>query len=203
MSASPSVTATVCSIERDEVIFPSKKGDIRIPLAPMIGTIGVAPLVDRYRSHYHSPEHLGNVDLKDICPGNTLILPVNVPGALLSLGDCHAAQGEGELCGTALECRADVTITVDLIKKKDTQYLECPQIEYPDGTGSIGCLFGGTVEEVIQAAYRDLVRRMQRFWEFDLMDAYKLVTQVGELRIGQIVPPLRSCVAKIKNKFLV
>ena len=195
-------TVTICSIEDDMVIYPTSKGDLKIPLAPMIGTIGVAPLVDRYRSHYHSPEHLGNVDLRDICPGNTVILPVNVEGALLSLGDCHAAQGEGELCGTALECRANVTITVDLIKKKDTTYMECPQIEYLDSIGSIGCIFMSSMDDVMRSAYRDILKRMEKYYGYDMVEAYKLITQVGEIRIGQLVPPLCTCVAKIKKEYL-
>jgi len=196
-------TATICSIEDGMVIYPTSKGDLKIPIAPMIGTIGVAPLVDRYRSHYHSPEHLGNVDVTDICPGNTVIMPVNFEGALLALGDCHAAQGDGELCGTALECRADVTITVDLIKKKDAKYMECPQIEYPDAIGSIGCIFMSSMDDIIRAAYRDILRRMEKYYGFDLIEAYKLITQVGEIVIGQIVPPLCTCVAKIKKEYLL
>lgn len=195
-------TAVICSIENGMVIYPTSKGDLKIPLAPMIGTIGVAPLVDRYRSHYHSPEHLGNIDIKDICPGNTVILPVNVEGALLSLGDCHAAQGDGELCGTALECRADVQITVDLIKKENTTYMECPQIEYPDAIGSIGCPFGSSMDDVIRAAYRDLIKRMVKYYDYGLSEAYKLITQVGEISIGQLVPPLCTCVAKIAKEYL-
>ena len=195
-------TATICTIKGDKVIYPTSRGDLKIPIEPMIGTIGVAPLVDRYRSHYHSPEHLGNVDLKDICPGNTVILPVNVEGALISLGDCHAAQGDGELCGTALESRADVTITVDLIKKEDTKYMECPQVEYPDAIGSVGCPFGASMDNVMCAAYRDLLKRMEKYYGFNIVEAYKLITQVGELSFGQLVPPICSCVAKIRKEYL-
>ena len=88
---------------------------VALPYRPMIGTIGCAP---DFGSPTTSPagDYGGNMDLKEITDGNTVYLPVYVDGALLHLGDAHAAQGDGELCGTALEMPATVTMTIDLLK---------------------------------------------------------------------------------------
>src|SRR5215475_7294287 len=74
----------------------------RIPLRPFLGTVGVAPARERRLSFSQSPEYLGDVDLPELTGGATLVLPVHAPGALLALGDAHAAQGDGEITGAAM-----------------------------------------------------------------------------------------------------
>jgi len=195
-------TVSICKIRNDTVIFPSNKGDIQIPLQPLIGTIGVAPLFDTYKAIYHSQEHLGNVDIKDITIGNTVILPVNVEGALLSLGDVHAAQGDGEICGAGIECRAEVTIRIDLVKRENSLYMEWPQIEYPDYLGSIGCPFNGDIGIAIRAAYIDLVKIFVKHLDYNKMEAIKIISQLGQVVVGQAFGTWGSCVIKIRKKFL-
>lgn len=195
-------TVSICKIINNMIIHPSKKGDVEILLEPLIGTMGVAPLFDTYQSAYHSQEHLGNVDIKDITIGNAVILPVNVKGALLSLGDVHAAQGDGEICGGAVECRAEVTITVDLIKRKNSLYMECPQIEYPNALGSIGCPLNGDIGVAIRAAYIDLIKIFIKHLGYNKMEALKIISQIGQVVIGQALGTMGSCVVKINKKFL-
>ena len=86
-----------------------------IPFEPFYGTIGTSPELEAI-STLAPGFHGGNMDAPDMCPGNTAYFPVNVPGALLHLGDGHAAQGDGEVAGTAIEMDADVTLTTELIK---------------------------------------------------------------------------------------
>lgn len=91
-------------------------GGARVWLRPFVGTIGVAP-AEPGRHSQIPPRHVGgNLDTRELCAGTTLHLPVEVPGALLSVGDTHAAQGDGEVCGTAIEAPATVAITVDVAK---------------------------------------------------------------------------------------
>ena len=85
---------------------------IHIALKPMIGTIGVAPTESI--TTLSSGNHGGNLDTTDICKGSKVFLPVLVEGALFGLGDVHASMGDGEVCGTGIECGADVTIMLDL-----------------------------------------------------------------------------------------
>ena len=90
--------------------FPVKGKTVAIPFAPFLGTIGVAPRGEKRLSYFQGADFLGNVDLPFIGPPNTLVLPVHVDGALLSLGDAHVAQGDGEISGAAIENQADVRL---------------------------------------------------------------------------------------------
>ncbi len=89
----------ICKIEGDYVYLPTNRGDIKIPVSPMIGTISIAPKQEKIASFKFGAEHLGNVDCKEIAKGNKLILPINTEGGLLAMGDVHAVQGDGEISG--------------------------------------------------------------------------------------------------------
>ncbi|MCZ6663107.1 MAG: acetamidase/formamidase family protein, partial [Actinobacteria bacterium] len=104
----------ICPVRDGKVWWNPRVG---IPYAPMIGTIGTAPAMGSPTTGPAGP-YGGNMDIKEVTEGNTLYLPVFVDGALLHLGDVHAAQGDGELCGTALEMPGTVTIRVELLKGK-------------------------------------------------------------------------------------
>src|SRR5262249_47717010 len=83
----------------------------RIPVRPFLGTVGVAPKRERRVSSSQSQEYLGDVDLPDLTGGATLVLPVHADGALLALGDAHAAQGDGEITGAAIEIEAEAELS--------------------------------------------------------------------------------------------
>jgi len=95
-------------------IFPVHTDPIEqtVEMAPFLGSVGVAPRRERRMTFSQSPEYLGDVDLPALRPGATVVLPVNVDGALVSFGDAHGAQGSGEITGAALEIEADVQLTV-------------------------------------------------------------------------------------------
>ena len=98
-------------------LLPALFGEFgRVPLKPFAGTVGVAPAEPGTHSIVPPRRVGGNMDIRDLAAGSVLTLPVEVEGALLSLGDTHAAQGDGEVCGTAIESPMDVTVTLDLIK---------------------------------------------------------------------------------------
>ena len=98
-------------------LAPALFGDLaRIPLKPFTGTIGVAPAEMGTHSIVPPRRVGGNMDIRDISAGTELYLPIEVAGALFSVGDTHAAQGDGEVCGTAIESPMEVTLQFDLIK---------------------------------------------------------------------------------------
>src|ERR1700712_4316786 len=89
---------------------------LTLPYEPFVGTIGTSPEIEAISSLV--PDYYGgNMDLPDVAPDSVIYLPVNAPGGLLYLGDCHAIQGDGELCGVALEHPTTTTVQVDLIKR--------------------------------------------------------------------------------------
>lgn len=177
----------ICPIEGGTIRFPIGRGELRLPARPMIGTIGTAPAREALESLKFGPEHCGNVDCPDLTVGSTILLPVNVPGGLLSLGDVHAAMGDAEITGVALETSADVVLRVDLVKAKDSPYVRCPQIETADLVGSIGCHFGQSLDVNVRAGFADLVVRLSRDYGIDATEAYELLGAAGGVRVHQSV----------------
>ncbi|NKN35834.1 acetamidase/formamidase family protein [Agrobacterium sp. a22-2] len=164
----------------------------RVPLKPFAGTIGVAPAEPGLHSVVPPRRVGGNLDIRDLTSGVTLYLPVEVEGALLSIGDTHAAQGDGEVCGTAIESRMDVEATVELVK--DAR-LPAPRFTTP---GPVTRHLDGAGYEVttgigpdLMTAAREAVSRMVDLLcaEHGLnpVDAYMLCSVCADLRISEIV----------------
>lgn len=163
---------------------------------PFIGTIGTSPEIEAISSLV--PDYYGgNMDLPDIAPGSIIYLPVNAPGALLYLGDCHAIQGDGELCGVALEHPTVTTVQVDLIKGWSLQW---PRLETADFYMSIGS--ARPMEDASRVAYRDLIRWMAADFGFDELDAYMLLTMCGKMRLGNMVDPKYTLGASIAKSII-
>jgi acetamidase/formamidase len=164
---------------------------VTIPLAPFCGELGLAPAGEP-RSTIPPTELGGNMDTRHLTAGATLWLPVAVPGALFSLGDGHAAQGDGEVCGTAIETpmRARVRLTV----RRDIR-VSAPEFRTagPLGasTNTAAWLAADGVGPDLMAAARDAVRRMiDRLGQqhgLAAIDAYLLFSVAGDLRISEIV----------------
>jgi len=169
---------------------------LSFPYRPFIGTISTSPQIDSVNA-LTPGNHGGNMDLPDIAPGATIYLPVRVPGALLYLGDCHATQGDGELCGVAIEHPTYTTITVDVIKRRS---LSWPRLENGDVIMSIGS--ARPMEDAARIAYADLVHWMVESYGFDQWDAYFVLTQVGRVRLGNMVDPNYTMGAAIEKKYL-
>jgi len=164
---------------------------ITLPYQPFIGTIGTSPEIEAISSL--TPDYYGgNLDLPDVAPDAVIYLPVNAPGALLYLGDCHAIQGDGELCGVALEHPTETVVQVDLIKRWP---LAWPRLETADFYMTIGS--GRPMEDAARIAYRELVRWMAADFGFDELDAYMLLTQCGRVRLGNMVDPKYTLGASI------
>ncbi len=167
-----------------------------IPWAPFFGTIGTAPHIEAIAS-LAPGAHGGNMDVPDVTVGNTVYLPVHHPGALFYTGDAHAAQGQGELCGVALEIAARGTFTFDVIKG---QAIEWPRIESPDAIMVVGS--ARPMEDAARIAYSELIRWMESEHGFDRLDAYQLLSQAGGLYVGNMVDTNYSLVAKCPKRYL-
>src|SRR6202035_1716861 len=168
-----------------------------LPYDPFIGTIGTSPEIEAISSLV--PDYYGgNMDLPDVGVGAVVYLPVNTKGALLYLGDCHAAQGDGELCGVAIEHPTVTPVQVDLIKGWSISW---PRLETKDFIMTIGS--ARPMEDAARIAYRDLCRWMAADYSFEEIDAYMLLTQAGRVRLGNMVDPKYTLGASIKKTFLV
>ncbi len=153
-----------------------------LPLRPMIGVIGVALKSEKISTRIPG-SHGGNMDTSDISEGVEVLLPVQVPGALLAIGDVHAAMGDGEVSGTGIEIRAEVTIQVGIVP--DSIQL-CPMVRTTDNVISIAS--DNNLATAIKMAVDDMVRTvMQTGLSFE--EAYMIVGACGDLRVSQLVNP--------------
>ena len=164
----------------------------KVPLKPFAGTIGLAPAEQGLHSVVPPRRVGGNLDVRDVAAGSTLYLPVEVAGALFSIGDTHAAQGDGEVCGTAIESAMNVILTLDLVKdaKLDmprfttpgpvTRHLDAKGYEVTTGIGPD--LMSGA-----QAALANMIDLLGRQYNMSADDAYMLCSVCGDLRISEIV----------------
>jgi len=167
-----------------------------IPWAPFFGTIGTAPHIEAISSLAPGP-HGGNMDVPDVTVGNTVYLPVKHPGALFYVGDAHAAQGQGELCGVALEISARGTFTFDVIKGRSIAW---PRIETPDRICAVGS--ARPMEDSARIAYVELIRWLVADHGWDTLDAYQLLSQAGGCYVGNMVDTTYSMVASCPKRYL-
>jgi acetamidase/formamidase len=167
---------------------------LRFPLRPFMGTIGTAPELEAV-SALTPLDHGGNMDVPDVKPGNTVYLPVRAPGALFFTGDCHAGQGDGELCGVALEITAKVTVRFDLIKRKPIAW---PRIESETELMAVGS--ARPMEDAARIAYTELVGWLVELG-WDRWEAYEALTQIGGLYVGNMVDTYYSLVARIGKRY--
>ena len=174
--------------------FRAKNSDyaLELPLDPMHGTVGVAPAGGEVRLVSTPSTHGGNMDTPEARAGTTLYLPINVAGAMLSLGDGHARQGEGEVCGTGLESAMNTVIAVDLIKGGATAWPRLENDEFIMSTGSIRPL-----EDAFRISQKDLVDWTSDLTGLDTLDAYQLVSQMGLAPAANVCDPNYTMVAKL------
>ena len=183
--------AHVCPI-RDGLIYWNDH--ITIPFEPMIGCIATTPDWGIPTTNPAGP-HGGNMDLVEVCPGNTVYLPVFVPGALLYLGDAHAAMGHGELSATGLEMASETQITVDLIRGKK---LDCVRIESDSEIMTVAT--GRPMERSIAEAYAHLILWMEEEYGWNRWNAYDILTHVGRISVGYY--DIGTVATKIEKRFL-
>jgi len=176
-------TIRILDIQDDQLKFTDT---INIPINKMIGVIGTAPKSASV-SCGTPDSHGGNMDCKEITEGTDLFLPVNVTGALLALGDCHAAMGDGEVsvCGAEVPC--EVTVEVEVIKHQDWP------LPFLVRDGKISTLSSKpTLDEASVAATKNMVYFVEKYANLSKGESIHLLSLAGNLRICQIVDPNKT-----------
>jgi acetamidase/formamidase len=164
----------------------------KVPLKPFTGTIGLAPAEPGLHSVVPPRRVGGNMDIRDLAQGSELFLPVEVKGALFSVGDTHAAQGDGEVCGTAIESPMRVGLQFDLLKGQSLTYPRFrtpgPVTRHLDAKGYEATTgIGPDLMLAARAAVRSMIDLLTREHGMPAMDAYLLCSVCGDLRISEIV----------------
>ncbi|WP_020389321.1 acetamidase/formamidase family protein [Kribbella catacumbae] len=176
----------ICPIAGETVWFPTSRGDLPLPVRAMVGSLGVAPAGDGFPSLLSHPRCGGNMDCQALRVGSTLVLPVEVDGGLLSLGDVHALMGDAEITGTALETNADVTVTVELLPGAGRR-MAGPYLDEPDRIGTVGCAHGVEIGDNLRAAMGELRRRLIDDCGYFPAEAHHLLGAVAEVTVNQCV----------------
>lgn len=183
-------------------VYPLRDGAVelprgrRVPYEPFLGTIATAPEIEAIASLVPGPFG-GNMDVADTCPGNVVRLPVSVDGALFYTGDAHAAQGDGELCGVACEMTARVRVRLTVEKGRRIAW---PRIESPTELMTVGS--ARPMEDAARIAWKELVLWLEEDYDIDRWEGYQLLTHAGRMRVGNMVDPQYSIVARIDKRYL-
>lgn len=176
-----------------ESLAPSVFSDLaRVPLKPFAGTIGVAPAEAGTHSVVPPRRMGGNLDIRDLAAGTTLYLPVEVAGALFSIGDTHAAQGDGEVCGTAIESPMNVELSLDLVKQEKLAFPRFttpgPVTRHLDAKGyEVTTGIGPDMMTGAKDAVSAMIELLGKEHGLSPEDAYLLCSVCGDLRISEIV----------------
>jgi acetamidase/formamidase len=184
---------------KNTVTFAARHSDlsVELPVAPMLGTVGVAPSGGEVRSSLVPERFGGNMDTPQMRPGTTCFLGVNVEGALFSVGDGHYRQGEGEACGTAVEGAMTTTLVVELLKGGAPAW---PRLEDDEHWMTVGS--SRPLEDAWRIGQVELVRWFQTLYGLHPMDAYQLLSQVTEVPIANVVDANYSAVVKARKSLL-
>ncbi len=179
--------------------FVAHEGDFtwELPLAPMLGTLGVAPALREVRTTLVPDYFGGNMDTPELRAGTTVYLGVNVEGAAFSVGDGHYRQGEGETCGTALEGAMNVTLIVDLIKGHAPAW---PRMEHDDAILTVGS--ARPLEDAWRCSQVEMVRWLSELYGLGIMDAYQLCAQLCLSPLANVVDVNYSAVTKIHKSLI-
>ena len=152
---------------------------VKLPVNPMIGTIGVAPAEGEITAAYPGP-HGGNMDNSEITPRAIVYFPIFVDGALFALGDVHATMGDGELPGAGIDICADVTVQFDLLKGRG---IERPIIETEKAY--VVTSNAPSFNEASRIATEEMIRLLQTGLGVDRLEAFWLIGAAGNLMISQ------------------
>ena len=189
-------------LEEQWLFLPFVEGGVQfddsivIPYEPFMGTMGVAPQIEAVNAL--TPDYYGgNMDCVETRPGNEVWFPVLVPEAHFFTGDAHASQGDGELTGVALEIPSRVTVTFELKKGYPIQWPRIVSEDFLMVAGSARPL-----DAAARIAWVELIEWLAKDYGFDRLKAYHLLGQVGQMRLGNMVDPKFTMVAKMPRKYL-
>lgn len=178
---------------RDEVVY---FGELALPASSMIGVIGVASASDVFPTGT-AHRHGGNMDTKEIGVGSTVYLPVFQDGAMLAMGDVHAVMGDGEVCVSACEVSAQISVQCDRLEGR---CLDWPMVETDDAVHILVSL--PTIEEALVEATRQAVSFLQKARGLSKEDAYMLTSLAVDIGVSQLVDPNKTAKASIPKSIL-
>jgi acetamidase/formamidase len=184
---------------KNTATFQAVDSDFKVsfPLHPFLGCIGVAPANGEARSSLVPAEFGGNMDTPEVSAGNTLYLPVNVPGALFYFGDGHAAMGDGEVAGSAVEVPMRARFQFELVKGKHTGW---PRLENEKEIMTTGIY--RPLDDAVRIAVTELIHWMHADYGLSELDAYELLSKVGRIHLNEMVDPNYLVVASVEKKYL-
>jgi amidase len=171
--------------------------NVKIPIKSFFGCIGVAPPSGETRMSITPGEWGGNMDASEASVGNTIYFPVNVPGALLYLGDGHAAQGDGEIAGTAIEVPLRTRFQVSVIKGKASKW---PRFENDRSLMAVGAY--RSLDDTVRIAFSELITWIHKDYGISELDAYELLSKVARIHVAEMVDPNYVVIAAIDKQFL-
>jgi len=172
--------------------------NFKVHIHPFLGCVGVAPAGNPFPTTDSGPFG-GNMDFTAVTTGATVYLPVSYPGALLTLGDGHAAQGDGELNWDAIETSLNVAFTVQLIKKPAIN-LENPRVENSEYIMAVGA--DSSLDIALKIANKNLLQWIQQQYHLSNEEATQVIGSSLEYKIAEIVDPKVEIVAMIKKSVL-
>jgi acetamidase/formamidase len=180
----------IWDFDGDTAIFTDS---VRVPIQPFCGVLGVAPAEPGLHSVIPPRRVGGNMDTRQLGPGSTLYLPIEVDGALFGVGDTHAAQGDGEVCGTAIE--GSMTVSLRLSVRHDMD-IDTPEfdvttpLERPSAAAAGYHVTTGVGPDLMQATRQSVERmiaHLQRYYDLSAPQAYALCSVAVDLRISEVV----------------
>jgi len=172
--------------------------ELQIPVAPMLGVVGVSQANTRW-AHAWAGQWGGNFDIQEVTTGASVHLPVSVPGALLHIGDMHARQGDGEICGAGgIESGCRVRITCELAERPES--MTWPRLT--NETHIMTTAMARPAEDAFRTALEEMILWLEDDYGFSRGEAYLFLGQVLEARCTQFVNPTFSYVAKVDRKYL-
>jgi len=170
---------------------------VKIPVRPFFGCIGVAPAGGEARSSLVPAEFGGNMDSPEASVGNTVYFPVNVKGGLFYIGDGHAAMGDGEIAGSAIEVPLKARVQFSVLKGRT---IEWPEFENDEAIMTVGAY--RPVDDAVRIAFTELVHWIHRDYGLSDLDAYELLSKVARVHFNEMVDPNYVVVASIEKKYL-
>lgn len=186
-------TVRIVPIKGDVAHF----GDLRLPLNKMVGVIGTAPAAGEEIPCGVPDYHGGNMDCKEVREGAVVLLPVNVPGALLALGDVHAVMADGEIGVSGLEVSGKVAVSVEVLKGKD---LPLPMIKNDSHVMTLAS--HEDLDKAVDMAAANMVRLLTKFGGLKTEDAVMLTSLVADVRICQVVDPKKTVRIEFPVKYV-
>jgi len=169
---------------------------LSVPIAPMIGVLGVAPAAGAWETMAAGPFG-GNMDTNDVCPGSAVVIPIHQPGGRFVLGDVHAVMGDGEIGGQGLECAATVTLRVDVVAEPISDHI----LVFRDGrVMTVGS--AERLEDAVRDASLAMMKLVERFAGLDEFNAMKLLGLAADTRFGQHCCPMKTVQVSISGEYL-